>query len=62
MTPHQQAVLTHWCRNCDAHHPLQNIQNSLQAPTTPSGEVEMLICPLCGSFEVEKLQEIDDAQ
>lgn len=62
MTSHQRAVLTHWCRNCDAHHALRHTQQSLHAPTTPSGEVEVLICPHCGSFEVEKLQEFDDAQ
>lgn len=62
MTSHQPAALTHWCRNCDTHHVLQLVRHSLPAPTTPSGEVEVLICPHCGSYDIEKLRDIDNAQ
>ncbi|MCF4988762.1 hypothetical protein GIW56_02510 [Pseudomonas gessardii] len=54
--------ITHWCRNCNAHHALQQVRRCVPAPTSLNGEVDVLICPSCNSYDIEELQEVSDAQ
>jgi ribosomal protein L44E len=56
------ASITHWCRNCNAHHALQQVRRGVPAPTSLNGEVDVLICPSCNSYDIEELQEVSDAQ
>lgn len=49
---------THWCVSCGKHYTRQQVRQTLPAEHTPDGEVELLICPHCGSDHVEELQEI----
>ncbi|SMF20586.1 hypothetical protein [Pseudomonas sp. LAMO17WK12:I2] len=62
MSPLAPVVVTHWCRNCDSHHPFQQVQHCVPAPTALNGEVDILICPSCNSYDIEELQEVSDAQ
>jgi hypothetical protein len=55
-------AITHWCRNCNTHHALQQIRHCVPAPTSLNGEVDVLICPSCNSYDIEELQEVSDAQ
>lgn len=54
--------LTHWCRSCGAHHPRHRIRQLIPMETAPDGEVELMTCPDCGSYEIEELQEVDHVQ
>lgn len=62
MTTTALTPLTHHCRNCDAHHPRHQVRQCIPAENTPEGEVEVMVCPICGSYDLEQLQEVDHAQ
>ncbi|WP_159954173.1 hypothetical protein [Pseudomonas sp. R76] len=53
-------AITHWCRHCDSHHPKYQVSGAVPAST--DGEVDVLICPTCNSYEIEELLEVPDAQ
>ncbi|WP_313026694.1 hypothetical protein [Pseudomonas lopnurensis] len=54
--------LTHWCRNCNVHHPLHLVCTCGRAEDTPDAEVESLVCPICFTTELEELEEFGDEQ
>ena len=54
--------LTHWCHQCDSHHPTLRVRSVVQAPVSLDSEVDVLICPNCNSYDIEELQEVPDAQ
>ena len=54
--------LTHWCRQCDAHYRINHVRHCIPAPNPLEGEVEVNICPVCSSYEIEELQEVTDEQ
>lgn len=54
--------LTHWCHQCDSHHPTHRVRSVVQAPVSLDSEVDVLICPNCNSYDIEELQEVSDAQ
>ncbi|QHF43117.1 hypothetical protein PspS35_04710 [Pseudomonas sp. S35] len=62
MSPLSPVAITHWCRNCDTHHALQQVQQCVPAPTALNAEVDILICPSCNSYDIEELREVSDAQ
>lgn len=49
--------ITHWCSNCDAHFRLDQVRLCVPAPESALGEAEVLQCPTCSSYEIEKLLE-----
>ncbi len=55
-------AITYWCRNCNTHHALQQVRHCVPAPTSLNGEVDVLICTSCNSYDIEELQEVSDAQ
>lgn len=55
-------TVTHWCRNCNTHHALRQVRHCIPAPTSLNGEVVVLICPSCNSYDIEELREVSDAQ
>ncbi|OPK02988.1 hypothetical protein BZ164_18905 [Pseudomonas veronii] len=55
------APITHWCRNCDAHHPAHRVRSFIPVSTVPEGKQEFLVCPNCSSYEIEPLQEVSHA-
>ncbi|ETK13600.1 MULTISPECIES: hypothetical protein [Pseudomonas] len=61
MTPMQSHPITHGCRGCDRHFALHQVQQVHLAEHTPEGEAEVLACPVCGSYDIEPLQEAHDA-
>lgn len=62
MSPLAPVAVTHWCRNCDSHHALQQVQHCVPAPTALNGEVDILICPSCNSYDIEEIREVSDAE
>jgi len=54
--------ITHWCWQCDSHHPIHRVRCINKATVSPIGEVEVLICPNCSSYDIEELQEVSNAQ
>lgn len=54
--------LTHWCHQCDSHHPAHRVRLVVQATVSTEGEVDVLICPTCNSYDIEELLEVSDAQ
>lgn len=55
------APITHWCRNCDAHHPVHRVRSFVNVSTIPEGKQEVLVCPNCASYEIEPLHEVSHA-
>jgi hypothetical protein len=62
MSPLAPETITHWCRSCNTHHALRQVRHCIPAPTSPNGEVVVLICPSCNSYDIEELREVPDAQ
>ncbi len=62
MTSGQPSLITHWCRNCGTHHPLPSVRQFVPAETSPEGETEVLTCPVCGSYDIDELQEVSHAR
>lgn len=61
MTPVQTQPLTHDCRGCGRHFELHQVRQVRQvhpAEHTPEGEAEVLVCPVCGSYDIEQLEEV----
>lgn len=54
--------LTHWCHQCNSHHPTHRVRSVVQASISLGGELDVLICPNCNSYDIEELQEVSDAQ
>lgn len=61
MTPVQSPVLTHMCRSCCRHFPLHQVREVHAAEHTPEGEAEILVCPICSSYDIELLKEVPHA-
>jgi hypothetical protein len=61
MTPLRSHPITHGCRGCDRHFALHQVRQVHPAEHTPEGEAEVQVCPVCGSYDVEPLQEVPDA-
>lgn len=61
MTPVQTQAITHNCRGCDRHFPLHQVREVHPAEHTHEGEAEVLVCPVCGSYDIEQLKEVDRA-
>ena len=61
MTPMQSHPITHGCRSYDRHFALHQVRQVHPAEHTPEGEAEVLVCPVCCSYDVEPLQEVHDA-
>lgn len=55
MTSMQSHPITHDCRNCGRHFPLQQVRQVHPAEHTAEGEAEVLVCPVCGSYDIEPL-------
>lgn len=49
---------THWCVSCRKHYTRHQVRQIVPAEHDPDSEAELLICPNCGSDDVEELQEI----
>ncbi|ARQ75650.1 hypothetical protein B6D87_16120 [Pseudomonas fragi] len=62
MNTQPQKQITHRCSNCNSHFPLHQVRHCIPVPTSPEGEEEVLQCPTCGSYLIEKLQEVTYAQ
>ncbi|AZC24860.1 hypothetical protein C4K39_3186 [Pseudomonas sessilinigenes] len=60
MTSQSISAPTHWCRSCNTHHSLKQVQHWLPEPHKFCDETEVWICPLCNSYDVEPLQEVLD--
>lgn len=58
MTPLQSHPITHECRGCGRHFSLHNVRRVYPAEHTPEGEAEVLVCPVCGSYDIEPLVAI----
>lgn len=60
--------ITHDCRGCGRHFALQQVRQVRQvrqvhpAEHTPEGEAEVLVCPVCGSYDIEQLEEVANAR
>ena len=61
MTLTESHLITHGCLNCGRHFALHQVRQVHPAEHTPEGEAEVLVCPVCGSYDVEPLQEVPDA-
>lgn len=61
MTPVQTQSITHDCRGCGRHFSLNQVREVHPAEHTPEGEAEVLVCPVCGSYDIEQLEEVDRA-
>lgn len=51
----------HDCRGCGRHFPLHQVRQVHPAEHTPEGEAEVLVCPVCGSYDIERLEEVPSA-
>lgn len=58
MTSKQTHLVTHTCRGCDRHFPLHLVRQVHPAEHTPEGEIEVLVCPACNSYDIELLKEV----
>jgi len=58
MTPMQSQVITHTCLGCDRHFPLHLVRQVQPAEHTPEGEAEVLVCPVCNSYDIELFKEV----
>ncbi|MFI8556390.1 hypothetical protein [Pseudomonas putida] len=61
MTPVHTQSITHGCRSCARHFALHQVRQVHPAEHTPEGEAEVLVCPVCGSYDLDPLQEVDRA-
>lgn len=52
---------THCCGNCNRHFRLHQVRVIRPAPEQPDGEVELLVCPCCDSYDIETMQEAERA-
>lgn len=52
--------ITHWCRSCTTHHTLHQVSCSIPHPTPFEEEIEVLVCPYCGSYEVDELVDVHE--
>jgi hypothetical protein len=59
MTSQSTHPITHWCSNCDGHFQLNQVRHCVPVPESALGEAEVLHCPTCGSYQIEKLLEAD---
>lgn len=57
----QPQLITHDCRGCGRHFPLHQVRQVHPAEHTPEGEAEVLTCPVCGSYDIERLEEVPSA-
>lgn len=55
MTPMQSHPISHDCRGCGRHFDLQDVRQVYPAEHIPEGEAEVLVCPVCGSYDIEPL-------
>jgi hypothetical protein len=58
----QVAPITHWCRQCDSHHPMHRVSHAFPCPTNARGKKEVWVCPSCNSYDIEELLEVSDAK
>lgn len=61
MTALNSAQPTHWCGNCNRHFQLNQVRVIHPVPEQPDGEVELLVCPCCNSYDIEKMREAERA-
>lgn len=61
MTRVQSPALTHMCRSCGRHFSLYQVREVHAAEHTPEGEAEVLVCPVCGSYDLDPLSEVPNA-
>lgn len=61
MTPMKPNPVTHGGSNCGRHFALHQVRQVHAAEHTPEGEAEVLTCPVCGSYDIERLEEVDNA-
>ena len=61
MTPVHTQSITHDCRGCGRHFSLNQVREVHPAEHTPEGEAEVLVCSVCGSYDIEPLMEVDRA-
>lgn len=61
MTSQNLAQPTHCCGNCKRHFQLNQVRVIHAAPDQPEGEVELLVCPCCDSYDIETMQEAERA-
>lgn len=60
MTLMQSHPVTHGCNSCDRHFALHQVRQVHPAEHTPEGEAEVLTCPVCGSYDIKRLEEVDN--
>lgn len=53
--------ITQGCRGCGRHFQLHQVRQVHPAEHTAEGEAEVLVCPVCGSYDIEPLKEVDSA-
>lgn len=61
MTLMQSHPITHGCGGCGRHFALNLVRQVHPAEHTPGGEAEVLVCPVCDSYDIELLLEVPDA-
>jgi len=61
MTSMQPHPITHACRSCGRHFALHQVRQVHSAEHTPEGEAEVLVCPVCGSYDLDPLSEVPNA-
>ncbi|MBA6133891.1 hypothetical protein [Pseudomonas juntendi] len=61
MTSMQPHPITHACRSCDRHFSLHQVRQVHPAEHIPEGEAEILVCPVCGSYDLVLLLEVPNA-
>jgi|APLak6261690937_1056196.scaffolds.fasta_scaffold00933_7 Zn finger protein HypA/HybF involved in hydrogenase expression len=54
--------ITHWCRNCNTHHAVQQVRRGVSSKTSYNTEEDVLICPSCNGYDIEELLEVQDAE
>jgi DNA-directed RNA polymerase subunit RPC12/RpoP len=61
MTLTEPHLITHGCLNCGRHFALHQVRQVHPAEHTPEGEAEVLVCPVCGSYDPVPLSEVPNA-
>lgn len=61
MTTSNFAQPSHWCASCNRHFQLNQVRVIRPAPEQPEGEVELMVCPCCDSFDIQTMQEAERA-
>lgn len=56
MTSMQPHPITHACHSCGRHFALHQVRQG-----APEGEAEVLVCPVCGSYDLDPLSEVPNA-